>query len=264
MIRVAGIDVGAGTAKAVILMGEKIASSSIMPVTDNVANVAERVITKVLKEAKMSLHDLDYVVSTGYGRNAVPFAHKTSSEIICHAMGAFSLMRSARTVIDIGAQDSKIIRINENGSVGNFVMNDKCAAGTGRFLEVMARALGIKLDEMGPKSLTSKDPCTISSTCTVFAESEVVSQRAKGSPVEDLIAGIHKAIATRVAILGAEVGFKAEIVFTGGVAKNSGVKKALEDAINTTITTPAEPQVTGALGAALIAKMGNRSNDIRR
>jgi predicted CoA-substrate-specific enzyme activase len=264
MIQVAGIDVGAGTAKAVILRGEKIASSSIMPVTDNVANVAERVITEALKEAEMSLHDLDYVVSTGYGRNAVPFAHKTSSEIICHAMGAFSLMRSARTVIDIGAQDSKIIRINENGSVGNFVMNDKCAAGTGRFLEVMARALGIKLDEMGPKSLTSQNPCIISSTCTVFAESEVISQRAKGSPVEDLIAGIHKAIATRVAILGAEVGFKGEIVFTGGVAKNSGVKKALEDAINTKITTPAEPQVTGALGAALIAKMRNRSNDIRR
>jgi predicted CoA-substrate-specific enzyme activase len=264
MIQVAGVDVGAGTAKAVILRGEKIVSFSVMPVTDNVSKAAERVVAEALNEAGISMHDLDYVVSTGYGRNAVPFARRTSSEIICHATGAFFLMRSARTIIDIGAQDSKIIRINENGNVSNFVMNDKCAAGTGRFLEVMARALGVRLEEMGPKSLTSENPCSISSTCTVFAESEVVSQRAQGSSVEDLIAGIHNAIAKRVAILGAEIGFKEEIVFTGGVAKNSGVRKALEDAVNMMIATPQEPQITGALGAALIAKLRNHSNDARR
>ena len=223
-------------------------------VMDNVAKVADIATEEALEKARLSLQNLDYIVSTGYGRSAVSCANKVSSEIICHASGVYFLMKEARIIIDIGTQDSKVIKIDENGRIINFAMNDKCAAGTGRFLEVMASALGLQLDEMGAISLSSKNPCSISSTCTVFAESEVVTLRAHGRSVKDLVAGIHKAIATRVAIMGAEIRFDKEIVFTGGVAKNSGVKKALEDVISMTILTPVEPQITGALGAALIGK----------
>jgi predicted CoA-substrate-specific enzyme activase len=259
MIHVAGIDVGAGTAKVVILRDNTVMSYSIVKVTDNVAKVAEIATEEALEKAGLSLQDLDYIVSTGYGRSAVSCANKVSSEIICHASGVYFLMKEARTIIDIGTQDSKVIKIDESGRIINFAMNDKCAAGTGRFLEVMASALGLKLDEMGPISLSSENPCSISSTCTVFAESEVITLRAQGRYVKDLVAGIHKGIATRVTIMGTEIGFEREIVFTGGVAKNSGVKKALEDVINMTILTPVEPQITGALGAALIAKAEFRS-----
>ncbi len=254
MVKVAGIDVGAGNAKAVILENGQIVSHSIIPVTDNVAAVAKIVTEEALKKAGISFGDLDYIVSTGYGRNAVPFANKVSSEIICHAKGSYFEVSGARTVIDIGAQDSKVIRINEKGDVINFVMNDKCAAGSGRFLEVMARVLGIKIERMGPISLRSKKACAITSTCTVFAESETIRLRASGSSIEDLIAGIGKAIATRVAIMGGEIGFEREIVFTGGVARNIGVRKALENVIGLKIISPGSPQIIGALGAALIGQ----------
>lgn len=249
----AGIDIGAATAKAVILNINKILSFSIMPTGSNVTKVAEEVIKRALAKASLSMGNVDYVISTGYGRRSVPFAHKAVTEIICHAAGVGSLMPEARTVIDIGGQDSKVIGIDDNGNVSNFVMNDKCAAGTGRFLEVMARVLEVDIDEMGPISLRSKDPCQISSTCTVFAESEMVSLRAEGKGKEDLLAGIHKAIAHRVAIMGKPVGFKKDVVFTGGVAKNEGIKKAIEDEIGMKILIPEEPQIMGALGAAILA-----------
>lgn len=161
----------------------------------------------------------------------------------------------ARNIIDIGAQDSKFIRVNEKGGVIDFVMNDKCAAGTGRFLEVMARVLGLKLEDLGPISSTSKNICDITSTCTVFAESEAVSLRAEARPIEDLVAGIHKAIAKRVIIMGSGIKLEKEMVFTGGVTKNTGVKKALEEASGMEFLVPLEPQITGALGAALSAQV---------
>jgi predicted CoA-substrate-specific enzyme activase len=163
-------------------------------------------------------------------------------------------MPAARTVIDIGGQDSKVIGLREDGTVGDFVMNDKCAAGTGRFLEVMAAVLGLDIEEMGPISLTSDQPCHISSTCTIFAETEMVTLRADGRTREDLVAGIHKAVASRVAVMGRRVGYKEQVVFTGGVARNPGVKNALEAAIGHPILVPEEPQITGALGAALLAR----------
>jgi len=251
---VAGIDIGAGTAKAVILRDGEIISYSIMPVSGDVTKVVEEVTGEALEKAGFSLRNLDYVVSTGYGRNAVSFANKATTEIICHASGVHFLIPQARTIIDIGAQDSKVIRVNERGEVTDFVMNDKCAAGTGRFLEVMAQVLGVKLEEMGPMSLNSKNLCNISSTCTVFAESEVVSLRAQGKSIEDLIAGIHRAIASRVVIMGSGIKFEKETVFTGGVAKNSGVERALEEVGGVEILIPMEPQITGALGAALRAE----------
>ena len=165
-------------------------------------------------------------------------------------------MPQARTIIDIGGQDSKVIGLDDNRSVANFVMNDKCAAGTGRFLEVMSQVLGVQLDEMGSLSLTSTDPCQISSTCTVFAETEVVSLRAEGKGIQDLIAGIHLAIAKRVVSMGLSIKFEKETVFTGGVAINIGVKKALEEVLGVPIIVPPEPQTTGALGAALEAMAG--------
>jgi len=251
---VAGIDIGAGTAKVVILENENIAASSVIPVSGDVGKTVDSVMNKALSQTGMSLQDLEFVVATGYGRNAVPFAVSTSTEIICHAAGIHSLVPFARTIIDIGAQDSKVIRINEKGKVIDFIMNDKCAAGTGRFLEVMAHVLGLELDQMGPISLTSKNVCNISSTCTVFAETEIVSLRAQGKAVEDLVAGINRAIASRVIVMSSSIGLEHETVFTGGVAKNCGVKKALEEIGGITCIVPPEPQLTGALGAALIAQ----------
>jgi predicted CoA-substrate-specific enzyme activase len=254
LLIVAGVDIGAATAKAVILNSNKVFSFSIMPTGHSVTQAGESVLREALEKAALPFDDLGYIISTGYGRRAVSFANKAVSEIICHAAGVNSIISQARTVIDIGGQDSKVIGLDDSGNVSNFVMNDKCAAGTGRFLEVMARVLDIKIDDMGPISLAGKDPCQISSTCTIFAESEMVSLRAEGRSREDLIAGIHKAMAHRVAIMGKPVGFRKDVVFTGGVAKNVGIKKAMEDEIGLGILVPEEPQIMGALGAAILAK----------
>ena len=206
-----------------------------------------------MEKAALSFDDLQYIISTGYGRKSVSFANKAVTEIICHAAGVSSIMPQVRTVIDIGGQDSKVIGLDDQGNVSNFVMNDKCAAGTGRFLEVMAGVLDVTIGDIGPMSLVSNDPCTISSTCTIFAESEVVSLRAEGRCREDLLGGIHKAMAHRVAIMGKSVGYKKDVVFTGGVAKNIGVRRAMENEIGLKILIPEEPQIMGALGAAILA-----------
>lgn len=250
---VAGVDIGAATAKAAVMNRHELLSFAVIPTGHNVAEAGEMVLRKALEEVFGTSGEPRYIVSTGYGRRAVAFAHKAVTEIICHAAGVSSMMPRARTIIDIGGQDSKVIGIDESGRVGNFVMNDKCAAGTGRFLEVIAGVLGAKIEEIGTLSLASKNPCTISSTCTVFAESEVISLRAEGRSREDLLAGIHKAMAHRVHIMGKSVGYRNEVVFTGGVAKNMGIRKALEAEIGLEILTPEEPQIMGALGAAMLA-----------
>ena len=220
----------------------------------SVSQAVDWVLGEALEKAGASFEALQYIISTGYGRRSVSFANKAVTEIICHAAGVRSVMSEARTIIDIGGQDSKVIELDNNGTVTNFVMNDKCAAGTGRFLEVMARVLDVTVVDIGPISLTSKDPCQISSTCTVFAESEMVSLRSEGRSREDLLAGICKAMSHRVAIMGKSVGFQEDVVFTGGVAKNAGIKIALEDEIGLKIIVPDEPQIMGALGAAMLAK----------
>ena len=257
---VAGVDVGAATTKTVIISDGKVAGQDIIPTGDRIVVAAEKVTKLALEKAEMWRDnfdfkaDFDYVISTGYGRHGVPFANKAVTEIICHAKGAHFLLPATRTIIDIGGQDSKAIGLDEKGNVSNFVMNDKCAAGTGRFLEVMAQVLGVTIEELGPIALTSKNPCQISSTCTIFAESEMVSLRAEGKLREDLIAGIVRAVSSRVAVMARTVGFRRDIVFTGGVAKNIGVRKALEEEIKMGIIVPEEPQTMGALGAALLAK----------
>ena len=250
----AGVDVGAATAKTVIVADGEITSHAVIPTGDRVARAAEEVTQAALQLAGLSMDDLQFIISTGYGRKGVAFADKAATEIICHARGVNFLIPAARTVIDIGGQDSKVIGVREDGTVSDFVMNDKCAAGTGRFLEVMAGVLGLDIEGMGPISLTSKEPCPISSTCTIFAETEMVSLRADGRTREDLVAGIHRAVASRVVVMGRTVGYREQVVFTGGVAKNLGVIHSLEEGIGLPILIPEEPQIIGALGAALMAQ----------
>ena len=194
------MDLVAVTANAVILNGSQIVAYSILPTGHSVKLIADKVVKEALKESEQANIDFDYVVSTGWGRHSVPFANKALSEIICHAKGAKFLIPSTRTIIDIGGQDSKIISHDESGGVVNFVMNDKCAAGTGRFLEVMANALDVALEEMGKISLMSQDPCSITSTCTVFAETEVVVLRGEEKARKDLKAGIHNCVTSRIYI----------------------------------------------------------------
>jgi len=251
---VAGVDVGAGTAKAVILSDNRMLSYSISPTGYDATRVARRVTLRALRQAGASIKDLRYIVSTGYGRDVVLFSNKSITEITCHAKGASFLFPDCRTVIDIGCQDSKAIRLDDRGRVVSFVMNDKCAAGTGRFIEVMAHILHLKLEEVGPVALTSQNPCNISSTCTVFAESELVSLRGQGKKREDLIAGALQALAKRVSILATGIKPIPQVVFTGGVAKNIGVKQALEKELGMSLLVPEEPQIVGALGAALLAQ----------
>ena len=254
---VAGIDVGAATAKAVILDDDKILGHAVQPVGYDVKRAANNVIKEALDRAglSISIEELDYVVSTGYARGNIESANRTVTEIICHAKGAHYVIPSTRFIIDMGGQDSKAIEVSPDGDVLDFAMNDKCAAGTGRFLEVMAHILQVEsMDEMGPLALESKAPCTISSTCTVFAETEVVVLRAEGKDRRDLIAGVHKSAASRVASMAANLTCAPDAVFTGGVARNTGMKKYLEAELKRELLVPDKPQIIGALGAALIAR----------
>ncbi len=253
-----GVDVGAATAKAVILSDGEIMGYAVIPTGHNVKLSAMEVTQKAIEKAGliMTPEELTMVMSTGYARNVVTFADKSSTEIICHAKGAHYMIPDARTIIDIGGQDSKAIEVDENGNVQNFLMNDKCAAGTGRFLDVMAIVLEAgTVENMGPLSLKSDNPCNITSTCTIFAESEIVSLRAEGRSREDLIAGVHKSISTRVSAMAKRLKIIPNVIFTGGVAKNVGVKKALENTLlgDIHIEVPDEPQIIGALGAAILA-----------
>jgi len=250
----AGIDVGALSIKVVLLDNrEKILGYSILPTKPGVGELAQFAFDQALESAHLSKSNVAYIVSTGYGRRLVPFSNSEVTEITCHGKGAYWLCPEVRTIIDIGGQDSKAIRINSKGLVVNFAMNDKCAAGTGRFLEVMAHALGVELEEMGKLSLQAKKTLDVSNTCTVFAESEVISLIAEGHSKEDIIAGLHLAIAKRIVGLVARVGLAERVAMTGGVAKNMGVVKAIESLLGVTLLISEEPQIVGALGAALVA-----------
>jgi len=247
-----GVDLGSTMTK-VVIMSDGIIASVIGPTGAEHRKLANKVMEEALGRAGLSFNEITYVVATGYGRINVPFADKQITEISCHARGISSLLPAARTVIDIGGQDSKGIKLKD-GQVVDFVMNDKCAAGTGRFLEVTAEALGVELDDIGRLSLKAKNEVSISSTCTVFAEHEVVGKRAQGVPVEDLLAGLHKAISTRIYGMVSRVKIEREVVVTGGGAKNIGLVRALEDKLGYPVLVPPEPLLTGAIGAALLGK----------
>ena len=250
----AGIDIGAATAKAVIVDREgRVAAHAVSAAGYNRRAAAEAVFADALRAAGLEAAVVAFVVATGYGRGQVDFAARTFTEIRCHARGARALLPEARTVIDIGGQDSKVIALEEGGAVRDFAMNDKCAAGTGRFLEVMARALEADADGLQGLAARSRAPVPISSTCAVFAESEVVSRLASGAAREDIAAGIHEAVASRIRALAGTLAVRDAVALTGGVSRNGGVVRALEAALGRPVLVPPLAQAAGALGAALFA-----------
>jgi len=248
-----GIDVGSITTKAAVVEDGKLISDRLMLTGYNAQDAGTKVYHDIIADLGIKASDVDKIIATGYGRKSVAIADKAVTEITCHAVGAHYLNSAVRSIIDIGGQDSKAIVVDENGGVKDFAMNDKCAAGTGRFLEVMARALEVDINDFGEVSLRADSPAKISSLCTVFAESEVISLISKGEKRENIIAGIHESIASRVVAMAGRIGLSAPLMMTGGVAKNKGVVKALEDKTGYGIEVSEKTQVTGAIGAALIA-----------
>jgi len=249
-----GIDIGSITTKAALMKDGTLLGSRVGFTGYNIEKAWRHVTDELLGELGLEFSATDRIVSTGYGRASVGVAHKSITEITCHAAGAHFCAPHIRSIIDIGGQDSKSIVIDENGRVKDFVMNDKCAAGTGRFLEVMARALQVDLEEFGDISLMAEKPGKISSVCTVFAESEVISHISHGESRENIIAGIHESIALRIAAMANRVGVRAPLMMTGGVARNIGVVKALEKKLGMAIEVSEHAQVMGAIGAAVLAK----------
>jgi predicted CoA-substrate-specific enzyme activase len=250
----AGVDVGAITAKAVLLDDQNLLGSAVMAAGYNRAQAADRVLAAALQDAGLERDVVSTLVATGYGRVQVESADRTVTEITCHARGAHWLMPDVRTVIDIGGQDSKGIAISAQGKVLDFVMNDKCAAGTGRFLEVMAHALEEDLERFGELSNMADRRVSISSTCTVFAESEIVTHIAANASKPAIIAGIHEAIAARVSSMVARIPVQDVVMLTGGVARNGGVARALEEKLERDVVVLPQAQITGAIGAALFAR----------
>lgn len=249
-----GIDSGSTSTDVVILDKNKnIVATVIMPTGASATLGAERALDEALAKANISREDIATTVTTGYGRGTIQNGNQSITEITCHARGAHFLDSSVRTVVDIGGQDSKVIRLDENGAVVNFVMNDKCAAGTGRFLEMMSRSLELSLDEMSKKGLTYKEDITISSMCSVFAESEVISLIAQNKATDDIVHGLNKAVTVKTAALAKRVGGEEKYMMTGGVSKNSGLVKALEQQLDTKLIISDKAQLCGAIGAALFA-----------
>jgi predicted CoA-substrate-specific enzyme activase len=248
-----GIDIGSISAKAAAILDGVLLGSKVILTGYNVRNAGLAVLQDLLTGLNLERGTVNRIVATGYGRNSADFAHQAVTEITCHAVGAHFQDPEIRSVIDIGGQDSKAIALDDTGRVKDFAMNDKCAAGTGRFLEVMARALELDLEAFGELALQADHPATISSLCTVFAESEVISLIAKGERRNNIIAAIHDSIGVRVAAMAKRVGIVEPVMMTGGVAKNIGVLRALEKKLSCSICVSAYCQVNGAIGAALIA-----------
>jgi len=241
------------TKVALIDEGERVLATTIRHTGAEHRRLAGEVLKEAVKAAGISIDDVSYIVATGYGRINVPFADRHLTELTCHARGVFKNFPHVRIAIDIGGQDSKVLQIRQ-GKLLDFVMNDKCAAGTGRFLEVLAKILGLKIEELGPLSLTAKNKAQITSPCTVFIQQEVAIHISRGVPIKDIVAGLHDVIAGKVARMARRFKLEPDVVFTGGVAKNTGVVKALEDNLGCKVLVPDEPLLSGALGAALIAK----------
>jgi len=251
----AGIDVGSLTAKCVLISKNGMHAYAVMDTGAKPDKAGETVFVQALDKASAEKSNVRYSVGTGYGRISLSFVDRVVTELTCHARGAHFLDPAVRTVIDIGGQDSKVIRVNPDGSMSDFIMNDKCAAGTGRFLQIMARALETELENLGEFSLTSSQPSRINSICTVFAESEVVSLLASGEKMENIAAGLHRSVAKRVGNMAKRLGLQKKIVFVGGVAKNIGVRNALEDYLEIRFASlDQDPQIIGALGAAVLAR----------
>jgi predicted CoA-substrate-specific enzyme activase len=260
MIVTAGIDIGSTTTKAVVLKDTTVVGYARCPTGVDCTSAALQVVTQSLAMGGLQMSDIRFILATGYGRNvvsikslgnSVPF--ETMTEINCHAVGVKSLFPATMTIIDIGGQDSKAISLNADGSVKDRWMNDKCAAGTGRFFEQIAARLGMTVDQLGTCSLASKSPARLNSTCTVFAETEVISLLAQKKPPEDIAAGLHQAVARRVCAGARRVGIQNEVIFTGGVAENVGMHKALEEELQKSVHVLKAAPYTGAIGAGVLA-----------
>ncbi len=249
----AGIDIGSNTAKAALINENRVLGTHVIPTGYNPLNAGLTVFKILLEKLKISKKDVAAIISTGYGRASINFADKAMTEIICHGTGAHFMNPNIRGIIDVGGQDSKAILLDTKGLVENFAMNDKCAAGTGRFFEVMANALEVKLDQLGDFSLKADKPSKISSICTVFAESEVISMIAGQEKRENIIAGIHESAAARVAVLAMKIKIKEPVMMTGGVAKNKGMIAALEKRLGFELIVENFAQENGAIGAAVLA-----------
>jgi predicted CoA-substrate-specific enzyme activase len=250
----AGVDIGSTMTKVVLTdKAGNLLSFIKGPTGAEHRQLANEVMQQALEEAGLHIGDISYIVATGYGRLNVPFADRQITELSCHARGVSSLFPKARTAIDIGGQDAKCLKI-DNGRLASFVMNDKCAAGTGRFLEVTASALGIRLEDMGDISLKATKKIPISNLCTIFAQQEVVALLSRGEELENILAGLHDALASRVAALARRLGIEPDLVLTGGVAKNIGMIRAMKESLGCEVFVPEEPLLTGALGAAILAK----------
>ena len=252
---VAGCDVGSLSAEAVILKDGDILGSEIIRVRPKAEQSAREVMDKLLEKLSLSYDDIEYTVTTGYGRESIPFADHNISEISCHGKGAHFLVPSIKTVIDVGGQDCKAIRVDENGDLEDFVMNDKCAAGTGRSLELNSEALGVSVGQLGPLSLEASHTITITNQCSIFTELEIMHLLMEDTEPANIAAGINEAMARRVKLLVGRIGVKSDIGITGGVSKNVGVVQCLENMLDTKFTGFSEdPQIIGALGAAVFAR----------
>ncbi len=251
----AGVDVGSTQTKAVLVdeAGDMVAKV-LVDTGSNVVKAAERAFLEAVAQAGTRREDVDYIVGTGYGRFNVTFGNDQVTEISCHAKGIAHVNPNVRTVIDIGGQDAKAIKIDATGDVKDFVMNDKCAAGTGRFLGNSAEVLNLSLDEIGPRSLEAKVPVRLSTVCTVFVETDILSHLALGRSVENILGGVHSAVAARVVALARRVGIERDVALTGGVSRNVGMVRALEHHLDVPIYVSPDAHFMGALGAALFAR----------
>ena len=248
-----GIDVGSTTTKGILLdKSGNIIAKSLMLTGASAIQAVEKTLHNISSSSDLDLNEIP-VISTGYGRSRVELAEKSVTEITCHSVGVHHINPDIRLLIDVGGQDSKVIRVGPTGKPEDFELNDKCSAGTGRFLEVMARVLGVSIDELGPLALQSKTPCSISSTCTVFAESEVIGQIGAGKSAADIAAGVHVSLVSKIAALSKRVGVKEPVCVTGGVALNPAFRHYLSKQLGVDLWVPEDPQLTGALGAAFIA-----------
>lgn len=255
MAYAAGVDVGSTQTKAVVIdEAGNITGRALLPTGANVVQAAQHAFEEALAAGDVHEEDVGFVIGTGYGRYRVEFGDAQITEIVCHSRGAAHMFPETETVLDMGGQDTKAIRIRKGGDVIDFCMNDKCAAGTGRFLQSAAAALELELSELGPAALRGQRPVKISTTCTVFAESEVLSWLARGKKMEDILLGVHRSISSRSIALLRRVGIEGEITFTGGVTKNDAMVSVLNEMLDTSLNVSEESHYIGALGAALLAR----------
>jgi predicted CoA-substrate-specific enzyme activase len=254
MVYVAGIDIGSAFSKAVVMAENRIIAYQVVPSGGNYKLTAKQVTEKTLTKAKLSLKDIAYTVATGYGAANVAFFSETASDISCLARGVHYLFPDARTAIDIGGQFTRVLKLDGRGKATSFLLSEKCAAGSGRFLQVIAKVLQIDLEDIGELSLNSKSRVDFNTGCAVFAESEAVSRIAEGAAKEDILAGLHRTLAAKIQTMVARLGIEPGCAVVGGGAKDIGLVRSIEEGLACCLLVPEEPQIVAALGAALLAE----------